>query len=449
MLDPVHLDGGRAVRSGPALRGATTVTSRERAGSDAPRGPFYALMCFTFVLFVAPQSLFPALAPLRLALVSAMVAGVLHVAHRLVHRRPLTVMEPEVRLMLVLVGLAALSVPTSYSVRGSVETLVDLFGKSVIVFLLLANLITTAERFRAMVWLLTLASGVAALGVINNYVQGDFMGTAKRLSLTAMTQARVKGYFLSGLTANPNDVALALNIVVPLALGLLLATHRRWQRLVLAFIITLAVAGIIVTLSRAGFLFLLMTVFLSLGVLKRGRMWIVLLLVLALPVMMGVEGFMDRMSTIVDTELTDASSRERWETQKRAIELMITHPLLGVGIGQSVLALAETGMGGIDVHNVYLEVGVDLGVPGLIVYLFFLYYSLRSVREAKRTLRARGNHQLHHLAQGLEISLIGFLVAAMFYPIAYNFFLYYVAGLALAVKLLAQQEGPTLSGAAR
>jgi putative inorganic carbon (HCO3(-)) transporter len=397
-------------------------------------------MCFTFVLLVAPQGLFPALAPLRLALVSAMVAAVLHVAHRVVHRRPLTVMEPEVRLVLVLFGLAALSVTTSYSARGSLETLVDLLGKSAIVFLLLANLITTADRFRAMVWLLTLASVAPAVGVINNYLQGRFMKT---------TEARVQGYLQGGLTSNPNDVALTLNIIVPLAIGLLLATPRRGQRLLLASIVTLDVAGIIVTLSRAGFLFLLMTVALYLRSLKRGRMWIVLVLLLALPVMMGVDGFMDRMSTIVDTDMTDTSAQERWALQKRAIEVMLNHPLLGVGIGQSVLALHEIGKGRVDVHNVYLEVGVDLGVPGVIVYLFFLYYLWRSVREAKGTWRARGNPQLYHYSQGLEISLIGFLVAAMFYPIAYHFFPYILAGLVLAVKLLARQDGPTPSGAAR
>jgi hypothetical protein len=44
------------------------------------------------------------------------------------------------------------------------------------------------------------------------------------------------------------------------------------------------------------------------------------------------------------------------------------------------------------------------------------------------------------VAQGLEISLLGFAVAALFYPIAYHMFVYYLLGLAVAVKLIARRE---------
>src|SRR5712691_12537775 len=83
-------------------------------GSAAARLPFYALMFFTSVALVAPQGLFPALAPLHLALVAATVAAATHVADRLKRAVPLTVMEPEIRLALLLFGLGVLSVPTSY-----------------------------------------------------------------------------------------------------------------------------------------------------------------------------------------------------------------------------------------------------------------------------------------------------------------------------------------------
>src|SRR2546426_1669430 len=122
-----------AVGTAPAVRSSRTAV--KQASAPAARLPFYALMFFTFVVLVAPQGLFPALAPLHLALVAATVAAATHVANRLSRAAPLTVTEPEIRLALLLFGLGVLSVPTSYWIEGSVQTLLGLFGKSLLVFL--------------------------------------------------------------------------------------------------------------------------------------------------------------------------------------------------------------------------------------------------------------------------------------------------------------------------
>jgi putative inorganic carbon (HCO3(-)) transporter len=253
-------------------------------------------------------------------------------------------------------------------------------------------------------------------------------------------RARVPGY-LSVLTSNPNDVALTLNIVIPLAVGLALASRRRRQRIALAAAVALGAAGIVVTFSRAGFIFLTTTLLLYLGRLKKNRIGIVLLLLLLLVLMLTVDGFIDRLRTIGDVQ-TESSARERWEVMQNSLQLISAHPLLGVGIGQGIIALNDIGSARWRyVHNVYLEIAVDLGIPALAVYVLLFYRAFRSVAEAKRAWSARGR-ELYHLAQGLEISLIGFAVAAMFYPIAYHFFFYYLVGLAVAVKRLGRRDVP-------
>jgi O-antigen ligase len=195
----------------------------------------------------------------------------------------------------------------------------------------------------------------------------------------------------------------------------------------------------VVTFSRAGFIFLATTLLLYLGRLKKGRSGIVLLLLLLLVLTLNVDGFIARLGTIGDVQ-TDGSAHERWETTWKAFHLMATYPLTGVGIGQSIIALND--IGGVrwrNIHNVYLEIAVDLGIPALLVYLLLFYRALRSVAEARRAWSAH-DVDLYYLAQGLEISLIGFAVAAMFYPVAYHLFVYYLLGLAVAVKALGRQE---------
>src|SRR5213594_2440137 len=256
---------GTTIEACAAVRSSRTTV--KRASAPPARLPFCALMFFTFVVLIAPQGLVPSLAPLHLALIAAAVAALAHVADRMSRSRPLTVMEPEVLLALLLFALGILSVPTSYWPRGSVQTLLTLLGKSLILLLLLANILVTTERLRTMLWLLTLASTVPALAVVKDYLEGD------------LVRGRVSGY-LSALTSNPNDVALTLNIILPLAVGLALASRNRSQRLALAAVIALGVAGVVVTFSRAGFLCLTLTLFLYLAQLKRGRIGIVLLALL-------------------------------------------------------------------------------------------------------------------------------------------------------------------------
>jgi len=262
--------------------------------------------------------------------------------------------------------------------------------------------------------------------VVKDYLEGD------------LVRGRVSGY-LSALTSNPNDVALTLNIILPLAVGLALASRSRSQRLALAAVIALGVAGVVVTFSRAGFLFLTTTLFLYLARLKRGRIGILLLVLLLVVLMLNVDGFIDRIETIADVQ-TESSAHARWETMKGAIRLMVEYPLFGVGIGQNMLALNEAGGPRWSlIHNVYLQIAVDLGIPALVVYLLLFHRTLRSVVQARRVWRAR-DVDLSHLAQGLEISLIGFAVAAMFYPVAYHLFFFYLAGLAVAVKRLCREQ---------
>src|SRR4029434_6002082 len=52
----------------------------------------------------------------------------------------------------------------------------------------------------------------------------------------------------------------------------------------------------------------------------------------------------------------------------------------------------------------------------------------------KRARGAPALARLGALAAGVQVSLVAFLVAAMFHPIAYQFYFFSIAGLAVALK---------------
>ncbi len=150
-------------------------------------------------------------------------------------------------------------------------------------------------------------------------------------------------------------------------------------------------------------------------------------------------GYLDRLSTIADIQSDPTgSAQERWSDTRAALRFVAAHPLLGAGVGMNVLALNEArGASWKNVHNVYLEYAVDLGLPGVVLCVALFALCLRATVEAMRRAAAMPAPDLFLLAEGLQISLVVFAVAALFHPVAYHFYFYYVAGLAIAARAAA------------
>jgi O-antigen ligase len=210
-------------------------------------------------------------------------------------------------------------------------------------------------------------------------------------------------------------------------------------RAALVGFIFLDVVAVIVTFSRAGFLALATTGLVYQWRLRRRpeRVWALAALVVvvcALPVLPS--GYLDRLSTVTNMEADrTGSAQERWQGMVTAVRLVSGHPVVGAGIGMDVVALTEAGgPAWREVHNVYLEYAVDLGLPGLALFLALLVWCLKAATFVRR--RAAG--RLYYLAEGIETSLVVFAVAGFFYPVAYHFYFYYVAGLAVAAKAVYQ-----------
>ena len=120
-----------------------------------------------------------------------------------------------------------------------------------------------------------------------------------------------------------------------------------------------------------------------------------------------------------------------------SVEHAVDHPFLGAGLGMNILVLNESvGATWRVVHNTYLEYAVDLGLPGAALFIALLWRCLKSARAA----RARSTGEVSQLAEGVEISLVGFAVAAFFCPVAYAFYFFYIAGLAVGVKQVSERE---------
>ena len=400
---------------------------------------FWCLVFFTFIALVAPQAVYGFLQPLHLAKVSAILALAAYVCQRVSQGEPLLPNTPEIRLLGLFIFLAALSIPFSLWPGGSLGLLTDFYAKSVIVFLLTAQLLATLPRFKRMLWFVVLFSIIVSCIAIAGYQQGNLVEGYRMLG------------GMGGLTSNPNDFSLTMNLFLPFGLALYVLTQSPFRKALCVVFVVVSVTAITFTYSRGGFITLavvLILCFLKMG--GRGRRSQYLLpfsLVVVAFILMAPQDYGDRLQAITDFSKDRAGSgTARQEATEKAVELITEHPALGVGMGMNVLALNEKGLYWAHVHNVYLQIAAEIGVLGAIVFVLLIIRLFKSVRLIQTKFKEEHTQQeLVVLAGAAETSLLAFCIAAFFHPVAYHFYFYIIGGFVMALKAIASRNEPVLS----
>jgi putative inorganic carbon (hco3(-)) transporter len=401
---------------------------------------FKALVAFTAILLLAPQEWFPVLKSLRIALLAATVSFVAYMFDSAVWRRPVSTFSPEMAICLALVTWSILTIPLSYWPGGSVTELTDRFLKAVAFFWLIGTLVITRKRLMVFTWTLVLCSIPLAATGVANFLSGEFV-TSRRAEVQ-----RIAGYAGSGIASNPNDLALMLNLLIPITGALLIMTKKVTLKAMAALTLLLAVTTVVISFSRAGFIALITIVVLSLIALIRRRLpgpaIAIVVAALAIPPVLP-PGYLDRLNTITDiAKDRTGSAQGRWEDFGAAVDVVIMNPVTGVGLGQDILALNEQrGETWRSVHNVYLQYAVDLGLPGAALFIWLLIATFRGA--ARVRARAASEPLLRDLvvlAGGVQIALVAFAVESFFHPVAYQFYFFCIGGLAVALQNTCRTE---------
>ena len=420
--------------------GRTPAEAEQQVSGSAV--PFWAVMTFTFILFISPQLHFPTLEPFRIALLTAILALTTYLFDRLTRGQPILMRTREMRIIACLIAWAILTVPFSNWPGESVSFLLEVYSKTLAIFWLLSHTVNTLARLRRVAWALTLMTVPMAATALGNFISGTFTSDS--------TQAvnRIVGYDAS-LTGHPNGLALMLNLILPFSVALFLIARKTVVRAGLLAVIALDVIAVVLTFSRAGFLTMATTFTMYLWKLRKRPEggWAVGALVIALVCLpLLPSSYLDRVSTILNKDSDPTgSSQERWRDMVAAASLVVQNPIVGAGIGTDVLALNEArGPYWLDLHNVYLVYAVELGLPGLVLFLMLLVACMKSTMSVQvRSAGVPALRELFCLAEAIQISLIAFAVAALFDTGAYQLTFYYIAGLAVAAKPVYEAEKKT------
>src|SRR5882672_6329345 len=229
------------VQVGAGVPGWWRTPVASAAGPGSSEAPFWALIAFTVVLVIAPQHLIPALVPFRPAFLAAATAAAACAIDRMWRRAPLDLRMREVHLAGALGLWAVMTIPLSYWPGGSFSFFADVYLKTLVVFWILCATIDDVTRLRRLLWTLSLLTLPLAGTALENFLGGTFSPGAGPDGLR-----RIAGY-AAPLTGNPNDLALLLNLLLPLAAVLTASTRRPVLRVVLASIVALDAIAVVLT----------------------------------------------------------------------------------------------------------------------------------------------------------------------------------------------------------
>jgi O-antigen ligase len=401
-----------------------SLPGRRLAAATGHRIGYAGLILFTILLYLRPNDVFP-IGTFPIVKIMTIVTLAAFFVERIGQGGPLSAMPRPFKYLLIVAGLTILSIPVGLDPSTSVSAFTDVFLKTLLVFLLIINVVSSFRRLRLMMEVTVVCgAGVSVLTLVD-YVQGKNL---------------VEGYRatggVGGIFGNPNDLALAMNVLLPLAVGLMLGRPHLFSKLLHGACATLMAAASVVTYSRAGVLTMVIAgAFFLVRVRHRyPAAW-------ALGSLAGVAllaSSPSRLFTLFDSSggnaMAAGSAEARWDLVKRSVEVAGANPvrwMLGVGLENFHIVSTHEVVN----HNAYLQVFNEVGLPALVFYVLFLVSVVRSsARVARHYRRARGFRQVWLTATAIQTSLIAYVVGSAFASVAFHWYVYYPAAFAVCLQ---------------
>ena len=334
----------------------------------------------------------------------------------------------QTKCLLGLLIVATIATPFAVSKDLSAGNVVDLAKLTVLNFLI-AGTVRSRDHFR---W------------VVIVMIFGSFLwGLDAYLKPT-----RIAGrlYSVGGPDSYTDNAGASHLITILPFLGVYFVTQRHWIKGLCIVAAPFILNTIVLCNSRGAILGVGMALIAGL-IFSKGKYRF---LVAGLAVLAGVlsfrlidRNFMERQITTIDYQ-EEGSAMGRIQTWKGALKLIRDHPLGAGGGGFETLSpvyipeIVEAHEGQTrSVHSTYLLVATDWGIPGFICFMGFISFTVIELHKIRKKTTNKG---IYLDAMALEMSLVGFLTAAVFINRLYAEILYWLVALTISLENIRKRE---------
>ena len=389
---------------------------------------------------------------------------VVPLARDLVVRRLPVVAPPMLGWMVVLLLIHLVSALFSTNTKVSWDAVVIFLVEGFGLYFLLINVIRTPEMLRATTWVLLASGALVSLPsihqVITSNYDSNYFGFAQADSAIRTGVTTLAGDVfqprMAGSIGETNRFAQVMLMLVPLGIFRVVGEGSLALR-ILAGIMTVAITlGVVLSFSRGGAVGLAALV-LALVVLRMVQVRHVVAILIALALILAAfPSYTGRITSLVEagglgggsTAEVDNSLLSRATETLAAALVVVDHPVIGVGpamfpvyyeeyaqvVGILIRDDAER-----QAHNLYLGIGAELGLPGLIVFLIIGFLTIRMLLAARRaSIRVRPDLEL--LTTPYLLALLTYYVTGMFLHLSFGRFYWLMLAVAGAAAIITLRE---------
>lgn len=274
------------------------------------------------------------------------------------------------------------------------------------------------------------------------------------LSIQVMLQSKygigVQGQVFRGPEGNrvswigawdgPNVLCLLFVLAIALSLGFVSRTYKIHYRIINLVFIGFLLQGVYLTNSRGGYIGLLVVVaFFLWDKIIRGKRLSIKLCSLLLICLLGSVVLQLGPSRVSELNSKESSAHERTWLWEQALNETRERPVFGVGKGQFYASSHAFA------HNNFVQNMVEMGLPGLFIYMCLVYLSLKGlfIIIRQKSISPK-NAELRSLVYALFVSMIGYIVVTFFVTMELDI-LFVWFGLCAATVNIAKNEMDDLS----
>lgn len=316
----------------------------------------------------------------------------------------------------VSLGFVLLVVWTGLSALNAISAAMLGFGlymllKSYMIYLYIVNNIRTKKELTSLATLLLAGLSFQGFLGIVQYTTGSslglgFLGAVAKTRLAGVTRVR-------GTIGYPNQFGAWLALIIPLAVSLFIFELQSRKKFLYGGAAFLGIMGLLLSFSRSAWAGLLgsCVVFLIILAIKgQLKARYVLAMFAASIVVVGL--LLVFWDTIMLRFETGSTGKFRLVMIDVAGDIIADNPLLGVGLMNYRFHSIEHFRFWHPVHNTYLRLAAETGIPGLTFFLAVVYVT---IKEGYQMLRCNDRY-LFAISLGALCSMWAFLVLINFGP---------------------------------
>ncbi len=331
---------------------------------------------------------------------------------------------------LVLIAMGGIVAVSSGSMKPALVFCAFMLG-----YFLVVNLIRSAEWvMRCVIGLISSSTVVALYGLFQNFF-GLSAATWHDKEMFGDIEGRVVSTF-----ENPNVLAEYLIMIIPLCVAMLIITKHPRAKLILGFAALASCGCLVYTWSRGAWLGFIIGMLIFFLMYHRNTLTALLFGLLGVPFLPFVlpDSIIQRFASIGD--LRDTSTAYRVNIWKAVTKMIGDFWQTGVGVGEASFKPVYSlyALSGIETaphsHNLYLQITVELGIVGLVVFAVMLFVWAQS----SLTLHKNESRPEKLLSAAVFCGMLAVLAQGLTDYIWYNyrvFFMFWlVLGLGSAIR---------------